>query len=168
MADPDRALCFPFIMHQVSVYLVTNMIRRPNLLTEACRFLSLSSRDFLAVTLPHTLPVLFGECNKGTLNKLGQIIDKKISTMFLNSSPEILAHAFMLDTQAQTDNALKFIVLVLSEAANKAEIDVTNVIGSCIVPLLATLVIAMGSFETSQSEKVCPLLRCFAHFMTSA
>ena len=141
-------------MHQVSIFVVTNINKRPNLLAEVCRFLSLSSGDFLAVTLSHTLPVLFGARDRGALHKIGQEINKKVSTLFLNASAEILAYAFMLETQTETDNALMFIVTVLSEAANKVAIDVLNVVGSCIVPLLATLVIATGSTEKSRSNIV--------------
>lgn len=141
-------------MHQVAPFVVSNICQHPTLLLETCRFLSSTPSDFLSVTLPHTLPQLFGNCNRDALERISKELGKKLSSMFLNSSAEILGHVFMLLYPGQTDKALTFILYILTEAANNAKIAIGSVVKSCIVPLLANLVIAMGAEDATESETV--------------
>lgn len=120
------------------------MIQQPNTLIETCRFLSFSTNDFLSVTLPLTLPHLIGECNKAALDKLSRELGVSISNMFLKVSAEVLAHVFLLRNQLDTNKALSFILRILNEAATKADIQLSNVVKSCVLPLLGKLVVSMG------------------------
>lgn len=143
------------------------MPSQPNALLETCRFLSLSPRDFLSVTLPSTLPQLFGTRNIVALSSLQRELDRPLSSLFLNNSAEILAHVFLLNNTRATDEALKFILRTLSEAANNASITVANVVKSCIMPLLGNLIVSMGDPESNRSEAVSALSVCSTHVLTS-
>ena len=140
------------------MFVVSNSCRRPDLLTETCRFLSLPVPDFLLYTQVHTLPHLFGSCNRVVLDRLGELLDQKVSDMFLNASSDILSYVFMLPGPEE-ERASEFVLNVLTQAANQAEIALANVVRSCIVPLLANLVIAMGSDDLKRLESVstCPI-----------
>lgn len=130
------------------------MPQQPNALLETCRFLSLSPRDFLSVTLPSTLPHLFGSRNLPALNAVQRELGRPLSSLFLNNSAEVLAHVFLLEGTRNTDKSLEFILNTLSEAANNAVIGVSNVVKSCIMPLLGNLVVAMGDQDKKQSDAV--------------
>ncbi|KAI5124851.1 hypothetical protein M0805_007285 [Coniferiporia weirii] len=131
-------------MQEIATHVVSVMPRQPNALLETCRFLSLSRNDFLSVTLPHTLPQLFATCDSAALDNLHNELGKPISGLFLNASADVLAHVFLLKKAEETDKALRFILRILSEAANNAKIGLLNVVKSCVIPLLGKLVICMG------------------------
>ncbi|KAL5508165.1 hypothetical protein ACEPAH_5783 [Sanghuangporus vaninii] len=137
-------LLFSPFLEQISTFVVSTMPLRPNAMLETCRFLSLSPSDFLSVTLPYTLPRLFGTCNSSALEHIHKELGKSVSTLFLNASADILAHVFLLKNPDDTDKALSFILSTLSEAANRAKIGLGNVVKSCIVPLLGKLVVKLG------------------------
>lgn len=122
---------------------------------EACRFLAVSPPDFMSLTLPHTLPKIFAACDSEILHRIARDLSKKPSVLFLNSSHQILAHIFLLKGTKHTENALRFIAQVLSDAADQAVIEVQSVVQSCVVPLIAELVVAMGGSERQLVSFTC-------------
>ncbi|KAH8118429.1 hypothetical protein DFH11DRAFT_1686601 [Phellopilus nigrolimitatus] len=146
-------------MEQISTYVVSVMPRQPNALLETCRFLSLSPNDFLSVTLPHTLPQLFATCNSSSLESIHKELGKSVSSLFLNASADVLAHVFLLKRVEETDQALMFILQTLSEAANNTKIGLSNIVKSCIIPLLGKLVITMGDENREVAEDAIQAIR---------
>jgi serine/threonine-protein kinase ATR len=73
----------------------------------------------------------------------------------LNYSHEILAYVFQLSAAGQTAKALAFILQILNDAADNVTIDAQSVVKSCVVPLLAELVIVMGDENAERAEVVC-------------
>lgn len=136
--------------------IVSSLVLQPNLLTETCRFLSLSPSDFLSVTLPHTLPRLFATCNADALQKVSAEVKQNVSTLFINASPHILAHVFSLPGSAETEKSLNFITRTLNEATNNgAKIVIQSIVRSCLIPLLGLLVISMGDERRTIADNVC-------------
>ncbi|TFK55398.1 hypothetical protein OE88DRAFT_1622542 [Heliocybe sulcata] len=135
-------LVSPFLC-QILPFLVSRILTEPTLLNEACRFMSVSPTDFISVNLHHALPQLFANGNAKVLEKIGSDLGKKPSNLFLNHSHDILAHIFLED-DFKTKAALDFIVDVLRKAAESATIDIQSVVKSCLIPLLADLIIVMG------------------------
>jgi serine/threonine-protein kinase ATR len=123
-------------------------------LTETCRFLSVSPTDFIASTLSLTLPNLFASCDDKALETIANELSKKLSILFLNFAREILAHVFLLSTPVQVNNALAFILKVLRDAADNQTIDLRSVVISHVIPLLAELVVVMGDQDPEQAKKV--------------
>jgi serine/threonine-protein kinase ATR len=130
----------------------------PSLLAEICRFLSISPTDFITVTLSRMLPQVFANCDSKALEKIAKELSKKPSTLFLNFSHHILAHVFLLPSQVQIDNAISFILKVLRDAADNAKIDIQSVVHSCLVPLLAELVVVMGDEDPEKAKKASTIV----------
>jgi serine/threonine-protein kinase ATR len=151
------ALIFPY-MRQVAPFLIFRMCTKPSLLMESCRLMSISPTDFISVTLPRTLPQLFAGCELKVLEAIAKDLATKPSSLFLKHSHEVLAHVFLLQGPGQTNKALTFILKVLTDAAENATIDIQNVVKSCVVPLLAELVIVMGDENAETAEMVSSLL----------
>ena len=147
------ALVSPYL-HLIAPFLVSRICSQPSLLTESCRFLCISPTDFLSVNLPRTLPYLFGQCDHKVLETIGRELSKKVSTLFLNYSHEILAYVFQLSGTGQTSKSIDFILQVLNDATDNVTIDTKNVVKSCAVPLLAELVIVMGDENAERAEVV--------------
>lgn len=71
----------------------------------------------------------------------------------------ILAHIFLLPGVGpgigKTDKALDFVLGVLRDAATEGSgIDIQSVVKSCVVPLLAELVVVMGDEEAEAARLV--------------
>lgn len=147
-------LILPF-MDTVSPFLISRMCTQPLLLMEACRLMSVVPSDFISITLPRTLPQLFANCELKTIEAIAKDLSTKPSSLLLKHSPEILAHVFLLSGTGPTHKALTFIVKVLTDATqHTVSIDIQSVVKSCIVPLLAELVIVMGDENQEKVEMV--------------
>lgn len=133
----------------------------PSMLAEACHFLSVTPSDFIAATLHHTLPPLFANCEIKVLEQVAKAASKKVSYLFLNQSHDILAYVFLLEGSTRTNQALTFILQLLRNAADTASIDMQSVVKSCLVPLLAQLVVGMGNEDPSKAELVSLLTKKF-------
>lgn len=141
-------------LSQVAPHLVSCMCSQPSMLTETCHFLSVATSDFISATLHHTLPPLFASCDIKVLEQVAHSTSAKVSSLFLNNSHDILAYIFLLKGPAQTNKALSFILALLRKAAGNESIDVQSVVKSCLVPLLAQLVIGMGDENQERAELV--------------
>ena len=125
-----------------------------SILTEACHFLSIIPPDFISATLHYTLPPLFASCDSKVLEQVAKHVNIKVSHLFLKRSADILAYIFLLKESTHTDRALTFILQLLRTAADNASIDMQSIVKSCLVPLLAQLVIAMGDKSREKAELV--------------
>lgn len=124
------------------------------MLAESCHFLSVAPSDFISATLHHTLPVLFASCDIKVLEQIAKQTSKKVSSLFLNHTADVLAHIFLLQGPAPTNKALNFILQLLRNAADGASIDIQTLVKSCLVPLLAQLVVCMGDEDLTKVELV--------------
>lgn len=131
---------------QVAPFLLTHSCDQPSLLAAACKFMSVRPHDFIARNLNRTLPVLFAETHGKVLEVIAQETGQKVSTLFLNNSHEILAFVLRIQAPVQSNKALQFIINILREAAgdNRGSIDMPTIIRSCILQLLAELVVGLG------------------------
>ena len=130
------------------------MCTRMSILTEACHFLSITPPDFISATLHYTLPPLFATCDSKVLEQVAKHVNIKVSHLFLKRSADILAYIFLLKESTHTDRALTFILQLLRTAADNVSIDMQSIVKSCLVPLLAQLVIAMGDKSREKAELV--------------
>lgn len=141
-------------MSQIAPKLVSRLGTQPTVLAEVCKFLSVSQGAFISVTLNHTLPHLFADRDHRTLEAIGNELREKPSLLFINYAPTILAHAFLLPP-GQTNAVLSFVVHVLRETSGASSIDIPSVVRSCIMNLLAELVIVMGQEDDYAVARVC-------------
>lgn len=141
-------------MDQIAPFIIMHLNGQPTLLLEFCRFLSVAPLDFVSITLNRTLPQVFASCDPRILQAISRETEEKPASLFLKHAPEILAYAFRQQAPGQTHKVLTFIMSVLQEAAGDANIDVATVVGSCIVPLLAELVVALGNDDPEDNEMV--------------
>ncbi|THH23186.1 hypothetical protein EUX98_g7993 [Antrodiella citrinella] len=130
-------------MSQIAPKLVARLPTQPMVLAEVSRIICLAPNVFISLTIHHTLPQVFANRDHKALEAMSKELGQKPSTMFLNAAPSILAHAFLLPP-GQTNSVLTFVVDVLREASNGAAIDISSVVKSCLMNLLAELVIVMG------------------------
>jgi serine/threonine-protein kinase ATR len=140
-------------MDQIAPFIITRFSSQPDLLGEACRVMSIAPIDFIGITLPRTLPELFASCDQRVLELIAKELSTKASSLLLKHSHGILAHIF-LSNQATTTKALNFVIKVLTDATSSV-IDIQSVVKSCVVPLLAELVIVMGDERPEVAQNVC-------------
>ncbi|KAH8096675.1 hypothetical protein BXZ70DRAFT_1032531, partial [Cristinia sonorae] len=144
-------------MSQIAPKLVSRYTTQPTVLVEVCRFLAVQTSAFMNVTQSYTLPHLFADRDVRTLEAMGEELGTKPHSMFLTYAPVILAHAFLLPP-GQTNSVLTFIVGVLQEASGSSTIDMPSVVRSCVMNLLAELVIVMGQEDEGAVERATQAL----------
>lgn len=145
---------------QIAPFIIKRLPTQPDLLAEACHVMSIAPADFITITLPRTLPEVFASCDQRVLDAITKAVSTKASTLLLKHCHGILAHIFLLPSQAATTKALKFVIKVLTDATSSA-IDIQSVVKSCVVPLLAELVVVMGdeNHEVAQQVRTCIIFR---------
>ncbi|KAL0950115.1 hypothetical protein HGRIS_010112 [Hohenbuehelia grisea] len=146
------SLLLPY-MSQIAPFLVSRIRSQPNLLTETCRLISMNTTDFISTTLPRTLPRIFTNCETKVLEAIAKDLETKPSTLFIEHSHEIFAHIFLLPSELATNNALDFVLAILTSATGTNEILISSVVNSCIIPLLSELVVALGDPLQNQAAK---------------
>ncbi|KAG1752448.1 uncharacterized protein EDB91DRAFT_1243215 [Suillus paluster] len=150
-------LVSPYIS-QVASFVVSRKCTNPALIFETCRFLSVHPTDFISVTLSKTLPYLFVNCEGKVLEDISKELGKTTPSLFLNHSHEILAHVYQ-QHEAQTNGSLQFITNILSDAAAVDDIDIQSIVKSCVVPLLANLVVVLGDENEERAALAVDALR---------
>ncbi|KAL0070158.1 hypothetical protein AAF712_002648 [Marasmius tenuissimus] len=143
-------LILPY-MDRLAPYLVAKICSDRTLLGEACKLLGMGQSDFIAVTLPRTLPVIVASCDQKVLNAVAKEIGNKASAILMKHSHEVLAYVFLLPTPGQTDEALRFVIETLGASTDSDSVNIQSVVKSCIVPLLAEIVTRLGNLN---AEKV--------------
>lgn len=130
------------------------MSMQTNTLLETCRLLSLSSNDFLTITLPYTMPQLFASRNLSAIEAISNQLDKPAPSLFFDTSADVLARIFLLEGDDETEMSLAFTVDVLSRSSKTKKISLTSIIKSWVIPLLGKLIIALGDQDEQKTRNV--------------
>ena len=142
-------------MNRIAPYLVNQLRTHPDGVQECCRFLSVSQYDFINLTLKYTLPQLFAESDLKGLDAVAREMNSSVALLFLDQAHYILAHAFMLQGPGQTNKTLQFILNLLKAAATDASsLQISTLVGSCIVLLLTEIVICLGDEDPDVVDTV--------------
>ncbi|KAG7097441.1 hypothetical protein E1B28_004786 [Marasmius oreades] len=144
---------------KLAPYLVSKICTDRTLLIEACKVLVMVPSDFIIVTLPRTLPVIFANRDTKVLDALAKEINSKSSAILMKHAHEVLAHIFLLPNAEQTDEALKFVVRTLSASTGSGSINTQSVVKSCVVPLLAEIVTKLGHENLQKAEEALVALK---------
>jgi serine/threonine-protein kinase ATR len=142
---------------EIARYLIGHWPHQPGLLLETCRLVSQEPSEFISGTLTHTLPLLFANRSKVVIEKIAHNLGFTPSTLFLDFSKDVLTQVFLLSDQAQTDQALDFI-LQLMPTPSGGSINAQTLVRSCIVELLGTFVFMLGSEESKKVREVSLVL----------
>ncbi|CAK5275112.1 unnamed protein product [Mycena citricolor] len=145
--------------------LVSRIGTQPQLLYEASRLMQHNPEAFLSLTLPKTLPTLFGQCEVKVIQLIAKSVRSKPSSLFLNHAAEILAHIFMLRGVDQTHKAIDSLLNILMESTNLGEIDAQSVVKSSIVQLIAELVTNMGDENADTAQYAITALKKVENIM---
>ncbi|KAI0660728.1 hypothetical protein C8Q70DRAFT_912237 [Cubamyces menziesii] len=147
-------------MNRIAPYLVNQLRTHPDGVQECCRFLSVSQYDFINLTLKYTLPQLFAESDLKGLDAVAREMNSSVALLFLDQAHYILAHAFMLQGPGQTNKTLQFILNLLKAAATDASsLQISTLVGSCIVLLLTEIVICLGDEDPDVVDTAAKGLR---------
>lgn len=142
--------------------IITSNTSGNKILMELCRVLSISSADFWSRAHTFVLPQLVATRNLAALESIAREMSTSASHLLLQNANIILHHLFMLENETTIHRATRFFVHTLQSAAankEKAAINLTALTKSCIVPLLAELVISLGAKEVSSQDRVRCLFR---------
>lgn len=131
-------------MNMVAPFLVMRMVTQPGLLAETCRLISVNPTDFISTTLPRTLPQVFANSEARVLEKICQEVQMDSTQLFMKYAHDILAHIFLLPSQLATQQGLNFVKGVMNSGRNANSTPIHRIITSCLVPLLAELVVSLG------------------------
>ncbi|KAK2465988.1 hypothetical protein APHAL10511_001629 [Amanita phalloides] len=137
-------------LDQIAPFLISRVYSQPVLFHEACRVMGIPPNQFIVSNLSRALPQLFVDCEKAVLESVSKELGTKSSTLFLKYSHKILAHTFL--QAGQTRKAVNFILTTLAANSHDASIDIASVIKSCLLPLLAELVVNLGDDSLSNVE----------------
>ncbi|KAI0353102.1 hypothetical protein OH77DRAFT_1497585 [Trametes cingulata] len=162
------SLTAPYL-HRIAPYLVHRLKTHPDGVQEFCHFLSVAQRDFIQITLKHTLPQLFAESDLKGLEAVAAEMNTNVAMLVLDYGHHILAHAFMLQGIGQTNKTLQFILNVLKAAATEGStLQITSIIGSCTVLLLTEIVICLGDEDPDVVDAAGQGLRKVARLLASS
>jgi serine/threonine-protein kinase ATR len=146
----------PFL-RTIALVIGSSALGKNTILPEVCRLVSISKADFWMRAHALCLPHFVSTRNKEALDMIAKEMSTSVSHLLLQCTDAILAHIFLLQDTSSTDRALFFFVGVLRSAAphtERSSIDLVVVTKSCLVPLLANLVIALGSEDRSSQCRV--------------
>jgi serine/threonine-protein kinase ATR len=144
-------------MEKIAPFLVCRWATHRSMLIEFCRLIALPPVNFIKGNLSSALPPLFAARDLRTLEKLSEDLEIRLSSLFLHHSEHVLAHIFLLGDQAMEDNAIAFILEILTQSSADAsqQIDLQSVVKASVIQLLASLVIRLGSENDNEAEAVC-------------
>ncbi|CAA7258548.1 unnamed protein product [Cyclocybe aegerita] len=160
------SLVLPYL-DQAAPFIIQRLPMQPVLLTEACRLMSIAPADFIMITLPHTLPEVFATGDQKVLDAITKELSTRAPALLLKHSHTILAHIFMLRSQSATTKALNFVVKVVNDAS-RSKIDIQSIVKSCVVPLLAELVMVMGDDNQDVARQGVAALKKVEGVLTSS
>lgn len=126
------------------------------LIFETCRFLSVHPTDFISVTLPKTLPYLFANSEAKIIEEISEDLGQTILSLFMEHSHQILAYVYQQHGPAQTTGSLTFIRNIIFRGAESKSADLTvrGMVQSCVVALLAELVVVLGHANEERAALV--------------
>lgn len=141
-------------LSQVATFVVSRKCTNPALILETCRFLSVHPTDFISVTLSRTLPFLFANSEAKVLEEISEDVGQTISTLFMDHSHQILAHVYQQQGPAQTTGSLTFIWNIICRGAEHSTLSLQGMVQSCVVALLADLVVVLGHENEERASLV--------------
>jgi serine/threonine-protein kinase ATR len=117
--------------------------------------------DFISVTLSKTLPFLFANSEAKVIEEISEDVGQSISSLFMAHSHQILAHVYQQQGPAQTTGSLTFIRNIISKGSEpkRANFTIQNMVQSCVVALLADLVVVLGH-ENEERASLVWFTRC--------
>jgi serine/threonine-protein kinase ATR len=112
--------------------------------------------DFISVTLSKTLPFLFANSEAKVIEEISEDVGETISSLFMTHSHQILAHVFQQQGPAQTTGSLTFIRNIISRGAEpkRDTLSIKGMVQSCVVALLADLVVILGHENEERASLV--------------
>lgn len=108
---------------------------------------------FILGSLSRTLPQVYINCDARALDAISREVNDKTAKLFMNFSHNILAYVFCLTGPGQTNKVLNFILSVLKNSAQQ-KVDLALVIRSCVVPLVAEIVLGLGDDDPDRVDAV--------------
>ncbi|KAF9534591.1 hypothetical protein CPB83DRAFT_754578 [Crepidotus variabilis] len=142
---------------KIAPFIIERLPVQPDLLSEACRVMSSAPSDFINITLPYTLPIIFASCNQGVLDLVSREVPE-FPKVLINHFPTVLSHIFLLPSQAATTKGLNFVAKVVSDAT-KTTVTVQSVVKVSLVSLLGNLVMKMGDDDRGKAEMAIEALQ---------
>ncbi|OSX59349.1 hypothetical protein POSPLADRAFT_1048687 [Postia placenta MAD-698-R-SB12] len=139
-------------MDQIAPFLVSRICTQPTLLHETCSFLAMPVGKFILGSLSRTLPQVYINCDARALDAISREVNDKTAKLFMNFSHNILAYVFCLTGPGQTNKVLNFILSVLKNSAQQ-KVDLALVIRSCVVPLVAEIVLGLGDDDPDRARQ---------------
>lgn len=137
------ALIRPFI-DRVSVVIVKNIQRRPDIMVEATSLVGQSRQSFIQTTLHATLPALVMARERDALATVASVVGQDLGPLLLDHMAEILTYIFL--RPRQTDSSIEYLVGLFADRlgtrANNAS--TASLIASCHMNLAVALIIELG------------------------
>ncbi|KAG9317708.1 hypothetical protein JVU11DRAFT_1921 [Chiua virens] len=165
---PPHGFLLPFLP-RIAPFVVARKCTHPELLTEICQFLGVSSNSFLSVTRAHVLPYLFAEREVRVLEEIANELDKKLSILFMTDAPQILSCVFRLQGPGQTNQALDFIVKIVRADLDEVDgrsVDIRGIVHGQLLPLLADLMVVLGNENPDDAASATSALRKVGRIMS--
>lgn len=143
---------------RVALHIASNCVKQPLLLSEFCRFISYSPSSFLAQTLLEYLPALVARCAGDELSAIARITETTVAALIIEKPAEVLERVFMLDGDAGTEKALRFVLDYLPSGTFSSQrgLGISTLIKSKLISLLGRLVIQLGDENPVVQEQVSP------------
>ena len=137
-------LIYPY-MDQVSVAVVRNVRRRPDVVAEATNLLGQTRQNFVQTTLSHTLPALVLETDIEALETIAGIVGRRLVEILLDHMAEILVKVFL--TADLTDKCLAFLVKLFKanmEPGADRHVSGASLITSCHLNFAVALIVELS------------------------
>lgn len=142
----------------VALHIASNCVKQPLLLSEFCRFISYSPSSFLAQTLLEYLPALVARRAGDELSAIARITETTVAALIIEKPAEVLERVFMLDGDAETEKALRFVLDYLPSGTLSSQrgLGISTLVKSKLISLLGRLVIQLGDENPVVQEQVSP------------
>lgn len=137
---------------RIAPKLVMHASSQPLVLTEACRFMAVSTSQFISLTQTTTLPRLFAACDLRTLQLVSSEIGILLPTLFMKHGAPILAYIFCQPTGHT--NMTSFVISTLAATPGSESIDLASIVRSYLVDLLAEIISVTGEEAEGTHDKV--------------
>ncbi|WVR07527.1 hypothetical protein IAU60_004569 [Kwoniella sp. DSM 27419] len=139
----------------ISIFLVENLARHPDMLTETMQFIGDTRQAFLGRTTDYTLPAMVLSRNRHALDLIASIVDTRLGVLLMDKIADILARAFL--SPRQTSSSLAFLVKTIQgmtsgHAKSQPIISASSLMTACIVDFLTKLIVELGD-ELKSSEE---------------
>ena len=139
-------------LHRNAPRLVMRASSQPLVLGETCRFIGVTTSQFISLTQSGILPRLFAACDLRTLQLVSEELGTPLPTLFMKYGAPILAYIFSQPTGHT--KMTNFVVSTLAVTPGSESIDLASIVKSYFVNLLAEIIAMMGEETEGSNEKV--------------